>query len=249
VTLKNEEAFKLKANFLPITIIKFIRLDQQSIVNQLLEAESKAPNFFCQTPIIVDLTHAKRNSQNLNLQELTELLREHKLIPVGIQGLLATEENDAKNLGLPLWRSNVSASTSKNEEFTAEEEQPPIESENALTSPMMINKPVRSGMRIYAKQSHLILLAPVHSGAECIADGNIFCYAPVHGRLLAGASGNLKAQIFCQSLEAELIAIAGYYVLYDECPQDRNGQFQISLKEQKLHFNQIFFERSVTCLK
>ena len=104
-------------------------------------------------------------------------------------------------------------------------------------------------MRVYAKQSNLILLAPVSSGAECIADGDIFCYAPVRGRILAGASGDLQAQIFCQSLDAELIAIAGYYLLYDECPEERNGYFQILLKESKLYIHNFSLERSVLCQK
>lgn len=241
MSLKTEEAFKLKANFLPITIIKFLSADLQSVEQQLKETESKAPHFFCQTPVIVDLTHVKRSPNGINLPQLIELLRKHQLLPVGVQGLVAAEEEIAKQLDLPLWRSNAATSVSKSGENTTEETETAEAGLNgALTPHMIVNKPVRSGMRIYAKQSHLILLAPVHSGAECIADGNIFCYAPVHGRILAGAGGNLKAQIYCQSLEAELIAIAGYYVLYDECPQDRHGQFQITLKEQKLNFNQFF---------
>lgn len=237
--IKTEEAFKLKANFLPITIIKFIRTDLRSVAQQLKETANKAPHFFCQTPVIVDLTHVKRGTRSVDLPQLMELLREYQLIPVGVQGLLPAEEEAAKDLNLPLWRSNAATSVSTPAENTPEEAEPAeADAQGALTPHMIVNKPVRSGVRIYAKQSHLILLAPVHSGAECIADGNIFCYAPVHGRILAGAGGNLKAQIYCQSLEAELIAIAGYYVLYDECPQDRNGQFQISLKEQKLNFNQ-----------
>lgn len=239
MTVKNEEAFKLKANFLPITIIKFISTEPLSVARQLQEIGSQAPQFFCQTPVILDLTHVKRGARNVDLAQLMELLREHQLIPVGVQGLLPAEEEIAASLSLPLWRSNAATSVTEAGDSTHEEpQQTEADTEGSLTPHMIINKPVRSGMRIYAKQSHLILLAPVHSGAECIADGNIFCYAPVHGRILAGAGGNLKAQIYCQSLEAELIAIAGYYVLYDECPQDRMGQFQISLKEQKLNFNQ-----------
>lgn len=89
----------------------------------------------------------------------------------------------------------------------------------------VVTKPIRSGMHIYAQDSNLILLAPVNPGAECIADGDIHCYAKVRGRLLAGAKNNTNAQIFCQSLEAELVSIAGYYLTYDEFPKRNQDIF------------------------
>ena len=48
-------------------------------------------------------------------------------------------------------------------------------------------------------------------GAEVLADGNIHIYAPLRGRALAGVQGNIEARIFCQSLEAELVSVAGRY--------------------------------------
>jgi septum site-determining protein MinC len=48
-----------------------------------------------------------------------------------------------------------------------------------------------------------------------MADGNIHAYGPLRGRALAGVKGDLDARIFCQSLEAELVAVAGYYQIYE----------------------------------
>lgn len=245
---QSNAAFKLKASFFPITVIKFQRSDQRSVLQQLKEVQRTAPNYFNQSPVIIDVTDLKRPAKGLDLAKLVQTLRQHQLMPVGAQGLLPAEAASAKELGLALWRASAStesASTSAQVGETSAEYTPRQESEEpapaALLPPKcsntIVTKPVRSGMRVYAKQSNLILLAPVSSGAECIADGDVFCYAPVRGRLLAGAGGDLQAQIFCQSLEAELIAIAGYYLLYDEYPVEKTGHFQIVVQENKLHIN------------
>ena len=74
----------------------------------------------------------------------------------------------------------------------------------------IVTQPVRGGQQIYA-EGDLIVLAPVSAGAEVLADGNIHIYAPLRGRALAGVQGNSEARIFCQSLEAELVSVAGRY--------------------------------------
>lgn len=83
---------------------------------------------------------------------------------------------------------------------------------------MVIDKPLRSGQRIYARGSDLVVLAMVSAGAEVIADGNIHIYAALRGRALAGASGDSSARIFTTSFEAELVSIAGVYRTF-ESPQ------------------------------
>ncbi len=75
---------------------------------------------------------------------------------------------------------------------------------------LVIDRPLRSGQRVYAK-GDLVVLGMVSNGAEVIAEGNIHIYAPLRGRALAGVHGNHDARIFCTSLEAELISIAGIY--------------------------------------
>ncbi|MEM5382288.1 septum site-determining protein MinC [Paraburkholderia phymatum] len=75
---------------------------------------------------------------------------------------------------------------------------------------MVVDKPLRSGQRIYAK-GDLVVLGMVSNGAEVIAEGNIHIYAPLRGRALAGVHGNHDARIFCTCLEPELISIAGIY--------------------------------------
>ncbi len=91
-------------------------------------------------------------------------------------------------------------------------------------APMVIRQAVRSGQLIYAEKNDLIVLAPVNPGAQIVADGNIHVYATLRGRAVAGAKGYTDARIFCQKFEAELIAIAGAYLTFDDIPRDRMGK-------------------------
>jgi len=80
---------------------------------------------------------------------------------------------------------------------------------------LVIREPVRSGQVIYAEGRDLIVMAPVNSGAQLLADGNIHVYAPLRGRAVAGAHGARDAQVFCLSLEAELVGVDATYVTSD----------------------------------
>jgi septum site-determining protein MinC len=81
---------------------------------------------------------------------------------------------------------------------------------------MIVDTPVRAGQRIYARGTDLIITAVVNNGAEIIADGSIHVYAPLHGRALAGASGDAGARIFALSMQPELVSIAGVYRTFDD---------------------------------
>ena len=91
-------------------------------------------------------------------------------------------------------------------------------------SPMIVRNPVRAGQVIYARNSDLLVLAPVNPGAEVIADGNVHIYSTLRGRAVAGAQGDVNARIFCQRLHAELVAVAGAYVMAEDIPRQSRGQ-------------------------
>ena len=88
----------------------------------------------------------------------------------------------------------------------------------------IVNEPVRAGQQIYAKNADLIVLAQVQPGAELMADGNIHVYSSLRGRAHAGVGGNSSARIFCRSMEAQLISIAGIYLVNEEIEQQFLGQ-------------------------
>lgn len=107
----------------------------------------------------------------------------------------------------------------------------------AYTPTLIIDRPLRSGQRIYA-EGDVVVLGLVSYGAEVIAEGNIHIYAPLRGRALAGVHGNLSARIFCTCLEPELISIAGIYrTTENPLAADVLGKsVQIRLDDEKLIF-------------
>ena len=100
---------------------------------------------------------------------------------------------------------------------------------------LIVTDPVRSGQQIFAERGDLVVVASVSAGAELMARGNIHVYGALRGRALAGVHGDSAARIFCQGLEAELIAIAGLYKLSDAIdPSLRRGRAQAFLDGGRL---------------
>ena len=101
---------------------------------------------------------------------------------------------------------------------------------------MVLDRPLRSGQRVYARGGDLIVLGVVSHGAEVIADGNIHVYAPLRGRAIAGARGNTEARIFSTCLEPQLVSIAGIYRTAEApLPADVQGQpAQVRLVGEKI---------------
>lgn len=100
----------------------------------------------------------------------------------------------------------------------------------------IIHEPVRSGQQIYARNGDLIVLAPVSHGSELLADGNIHVYGPLRGRALAGVTGDTKTHIFCQSIEAELISIAGQYKISEDIEETLwETAVDIYFEDERLH--------------
>jgi septum site-determining protein MinC len=94
---------------------------------------------------------------------------------------------------------------------------------------------VRSGTQIYAKGGDLVVTAPVSAGAELIADGNVHVYGALRGRAIAGACGDKDARIFVQRLEAELLAIAGRYMVSEAiAPEHLKKSVQVALMDDHL---------------
>lgn len=93
-----------------------------------------------------------------------------------------------------------------------------------IKPPKLVTRPVRSGQQVYAKDTDLVVLGQIGPGAELIADNNIHVYGPLRGRALCGVGGNTNARIFCQSLEAELVSVAGTYKVLEEIPDTLRGR-------------------------
>lgn len=93
----------------------------------------------------------------------------------------------------------------------------------ALAS-LVIDEPVRSGRSVSFPEGDVIIIGSVASGAEITAGGSIHVYGTLRGRALAGVGGNASARILCRRMNAELIAIDGFYMTADDMPAERIGQ-------------------------
>jgi len=96
------------------------------------------------------------------------------------------------------------------------------------SSALVITKPLRSGQRVYARHTDLVVIGMVSQGAEVIADGNVHVYGPLRGKAMAGARGDTSARIFTTHLDAELLAVAGVYRMVED-KLDRTLQNQPAL--------------------
>ncbi|WP_133127252.1 septum site-determining protein MinC [Legionella nagasakiensis] len=200
------QAFKLKGRLYTLTVLSILETDKFLFSQQLSEIVSQAPRLFKQTPIVLDCSAI--DSSQLDLQAFCQSAREHGLIPVAVQGGNAMLETLAQCQGLAV--VNASSNHDKWLPDYHQEEAPMTE----IIKTKLITTPVRSGQQIVSP-GDLVITAAVSHGAELLADGNIHVYGALRGRALAGINGNKDVRIFCQSLEAELVSIAGYYRLSD----------------------------------
>ncbi len=255
--MMNQPAFKLKnANF-NLFVLHIQSTDIDKLKNELEARFAQTPDFFCNTPVVLGLAALEHSEIPPPFVELIAFTKVFGMCIAGIQGGNIEQRQAAVAAGLGLFPDSHTA-TSSAEFSTAEfstDNQPEIEqpvnkitAEPALSTQnishqarptMLIDKPVRTGQRIYAEGANLVVMAIVNAGAELIADGDIHIYAPFRGRAIAGAHGNPLARIFVQRLEAELISIAGCFQIFEHgVPESVRGKpAQIHLEGSKLIFD------------
>ena len=151
---------------------------------------------------------------------LAQELKSRGLNPFAVQNTSAELAASAKKAGLLVLNDAAPAPAVVAAEPAPEPvpEPTPDPAAPAAASTRIIDKPLRSGQRVYAAGGDIVVLAAVNPGAEVIADGSIHVYAPLKGRALAGARGDTTARIFTTHLEAELVSIAGVYRTFESAP-------------------------------
>lgn len=244
--------FELKAASFMLPIIRLMDSNVEAVAARLGQKVEKAPHFFRNTPVVVDLSELSEGAGVADLPLLVGLLRGYGMIPFGVRGGTKEQNAAAEALELAVLRdSYVKRDKSKDAAETEIEEADSVESEPpaAQKAPstrrpnqgfMLITRPVRSGQRVYAAGGDLSITAAVSSGAELMADGNIHVYGPLRGRALAGMSGNLEARIFCQDLQAELVSIAGHYRVSENIPSEMRGvPVQVFLDQKVLRIEKL----------
>jgi septum site-determining protein MinC len=208
--LLNSQAFKLKGRLYTLTVMQLVNLNPALFEQQLTELVAKAPRLFNKAPVVIDCSSIE--SHNLDLPSLCQIMREHGLIPLAIQGGGSLIETIAQCNGLAILKN--SSSSSSDRELVSPQKNIDLPADETIKS-KLLTAPVRSGQQVVSKGGDLVITAAVSRGAELLADGNIHVYGALRGRALAGISGDKQARIFCQSLDAELVSIAGFYRLRD----------------------------------
>jgi septum site-determining protein MinC len=89
---------------------------------------------------------------------------------------------------------------------------------------LTVTSPIRGGQVVYAQRTDMVVLSAVNPGAQVIADGHIHVYGRLMGRALAGAHGRADARVFCHSLEAELVSVAGEFITAEDIPAKLRGK-------------------------
>ena len=249
----------LKGEMSMLNVLLLEELDINAIATELQKKHDEAPQFFMQSPLIVDCTEVadklEDDASALDLSALKGALLESGFIPVGLRNAPPSMNAAIMESGWAVMRatpkdSSISSTKQKventatetettetNEDEDKEETGAPVQEEDAvgMKSSMTVERPVRSGQQVYAADADMTILSPTSAGSEVVADGSIHIYGALRGRVLAGARGDTSARIYCQSLQAELIAIAGRYQLLDESDTALKGKpAMIRLEGEKL---------------
>lgn len=182
--------------------IAFVFSPFMPIVNWLEEIDAtlaRSSGFFVGRPIVLDLSAVDLSSHGI--AHLISNLESRGIRVLGLEGVEAT----GLDAGLPPVLNGGRGCVVEQAEPKKVEDQPPP------PSSLLLQTPVRSGQRVVFTEGDITVLGSVGSGAEIVAGGSIHVYGTLRGRAMAGINGNSAARIYCQKIEAELVAIDGYY--------------------------------------
>ena len=237
--------FQLRGNSFTMMVLKVIDPASPEFFPQLSVKVRQAPNFFRNAPVVLDFDELAEETERLDVAALVTNLRALYLLPVGFQGGPRAAQEGALAAGLtpmPAGRAAKMEAAARGAEpqgtatAAAAPAQPAPPPEPVYRPTLVVTEPVRSGQQIYAEKTDLVITAPVSPGAEVVADGHIHVYGALRGRALAGVSGDSSARIFCHSLEAEVVSVAGLYRVNEDFGADvLKKPVQIFLRDGYLH--------------
>lgn len=219
---KKAPLFEIRSGTVDALLLSPRTADMDALAAELTRRFADTPKFFSNDVIAIDVRRLAAD-ERLPIDRLVETLTGLRARAIGV--VASPEQAEwAQACGLPLLDSHGRRPRGERSEEAAEavpaaaepvpapaaSPAPPVEAVAMQPGTMIIEKPLRSGQRVYAR-GDLVVLDLVSDGAEVIAEGNIYVYASLRGRALAGVKGNLDARIFCTCLEPQLISIAGIY--------------------------------------
>ncbi len=244
-TAESSEPCELKGSIAPLTVLRVLDSSADAVLAYLGTHLAQAGEFLSDAPILIDLGRVPGDAP-LALDRLISGLRALKLVPVAAQHVAPELEDAVRSAGLGLLRGQARAGRSRPPAASAEPAPraatpapapAPAAKPERAERPRVVRAaaeggvgaltrrtPVRGGQVVYARDRDLVVLAPVNPGAQVVADGNLHVYGILRGQALAGATGDESARIFCQHLQAELVSIAGTYLMHDQIPKSLLGK-------------------------
>lgn len=205
------------------------------------------PHFFDNAPFVLDLEHAQGLDSEAAMVELVEALRRRRIRVFGVQNAAPPQLAAAERAGLipmPAGREAPAEDVAEKARravraVRGEAAVAAAVAEAAVPAPRiagrLVTESVRSGQKIVADAGDLVVVGSVSPGAELIAAGSIHVYGALRGRAMAGVNGDRTARIFCQRLDADLLAIAGLYLTSEDIgPDMRNQPVQAFLRDDTL---------------
>jgi septum site-determining protein MinC len=221
-----DSPYQLKAAQFMVPTLVIRRSDVEDLDDFLAAQVARMPAFFAQAPVAIDLTALDADDPFEAFPMVVGMLRGHGMIPIGVRGASPGQRENAQALELAILSNG-----------RAVRESPDAPAVAKAVRAVVVDKPVRSGQRVYARNTDLILLDSVGFGAEVMADGHVHAYGPLRGRALAGVTGDASACIFCREMRAELVSIAGRYRISENLDERYIGKpVRISLAGDRLDF-------------
>jgi septum site-determining protein MinC len=185
--------------------VAFVFSPAVPIVEWLAEIDATlagSPGFFVGKPVVLDLSAVDLSRPAI--AHLVLSLEKRNIRILGVEGVEAARLTSSMP---PLLTGGRHCAIQQ-----VEPEKPELKASTSLT----IDSPVRSGQSIVFPDGDVTVLGSVGSGAEIVAGGSIHIYGTLRGRAMAGVNGNSSARIYCQKIEAELLAIDGFYQTAEE---------------------------------
>ena len=231
----SEQIFELKGNLFTLSVLHLFKNDLDSLISQLDEKIAQVPKFFFGAPIVVNLQSVP--NEHIDFAKLKQALIDLQLNPVGVCNGTDEQNTAAKLHKLSILNYSKDQTPKAKPQSAANTS---IVEKEVCVPAQIISGNVRGGQQVYAKNRDLIITGSVSPGAEVIADGNIHVYGTLRGRALAGVKGNTNARIFCHSLEAELVSVAGQYKISEDIDKCQiKKPMQIYLDNDNLCFKEI----------
>lgn len=204
---------------------------------QLDNLAARSAGFFLRKPIVLDLTNLDIGQDEL--RDLVAKLATRKVRIMGIEGakasLLAPDLPPALTDGKGTSDVEIPAVEESSAPAAAANLAPTVSAPSRSNSSVVVSQPVRSGQSLHHAEADVTIVGSVASGSEVVAGGSIHIYGALRGRAMAGTMGDSMARIFCRKLEAELIAIDGFYLTAEDLePSLRGKAVQIWLEGETI---------------